>query len=381
MTPVITIFVRHNPACKHAGKAFHKGCDCPKHFRWYAEGKQHFRSAGVRSWAEAERKKTELTAQLSGEAPVTRKEKATSIRAAAFVFLADKKAQGVSESAYGKHKLDLERLAEFCEARGVFTVQAVTLPVLVEFRGTWDKWYGSSVSRMFMQKRIQMFFRFCKAAKYCPDELRLSPIRVTEPKTQPLTEKEYEALLEAVPLEFTNGNAARVRAVIQLMRWSGLAVRDATVLASGELLYSSNRVYHVTTDRQKTGVHVSVPIPAALALEIIAHPMTSPDYFFWDPKASTAQSAAAKMSQYISAVFKRAGVKCEGHMVSHRLRDTFAVDLLTKGVPLEDVSKLLGHESVTTTEKSYAPWVKGRQDRLTNIVTATWETTDANARK
>ena len=27
----------------------------------------------------------------------------------------------------------------------------------------------------------------------------------------------------------------------------------------------------------------------------------------------------------------------------HRLRDTFAVRLLTKGVPLEDVSKLLGH--------------------------------------
>jgi site-specific recombinase XerD len=33
-------------------------------------------------------------------------------------------------------------------------------------------------------------------------------------------------------------------------------------------------------------------------------------------------------------------------MLSHRLRDTFAVDLLEKGVPLEEVSKLLGHESI-----------------------------------
>jgi integrase/recombinase XerD len=31
-------------------------------------------------------------------------------------------------------------------------------------------------------------------------------------------------------------------------------------------------------------------------------------------------------------------------MKSHRLRDTLAVDLLEKTVPLEEVSKLLGHE-------------------------------------
>jgi site-specific recombinase XerD len=48
------------------------------------------------------------------------------------------------------------------------------------------------------------------------------------------------------------------------------------------------------------------------------------------------------------------------------------VDLLEKGVPLEEVSKLLGHESIKTTEKSYAKWVQGRQDRLDALVTATW---------
>ena len=59
-------------------------------------------------------------------------------------------------------------------------------------------------------------------------------------------------------------------------------------------------------------------------------------------------------------------------MVSHRLRDTFAEDLLKKGVPMEEVSKLLGHESIRTTERSYAKWVKGRQDRLDSLVMGTW---------
>ena len=60
-------------------------------------------------------------------------------------------------------------------------------------------------------------------------------------------------------------------------------------------------------------------------------------------------------------------------MISHRLRATFAVDLLQKGLPLEHVSKLLGHKSVTTTERHYARWVKERQDRLDSLVSATWK--------
>jgi integrase/recombinase XerD len=68
-------------------------------------------------------------------------------------------------------------------------------------------------------------------------------------------------------------------------------------------------------------------------------------------------------------VFQRAGLN-NGH--SHQLRDTFAVDLLSKGVPLEEVSKLLGHESIKTTERYYAKWVPERQARLDNLVTATW---------
>jgi integrase len=45
-------------------------------------------------------------------------------------------------------------------------------------------------------------------------------------------------------------------------------------------------------------------------------------------------------------------------------RDTFAVELLKKGVSLETVSMLLGHASIRVTEKHYKPWVKTLQDKL-----------------
>lgn len=44
--------------------------------------------------------------------------------------------------------------------------------------------------------------------------------------------------------------------------------------------------------------------------------------------------------------------------------------LVRQGVLLEEVSKLLGHESIKTTERHYAKWVKGRQDRLDALVSA-----------
>jgi integrase len=57
----------------------------------------------------------------------------------------------------------------------------------------------------------------------------------------------------------------------------------------------------------------------------------------------------------------------------HRFRDTFAVALLEKGVPIETVSILLGHSSVSITEKHYAPWVRSRQLLLEKAVELAWQ--------
>jgi site-specific recombinase XerD len=55
---------------------------------------------------------------------------------------------------------------------------------------------------------------------------------------------------------------------------------------------------------------------------------------------------------------------------SHMLRDTFAVECLLDGMSMEDVSKLLNHESVKTTEEYYAPRVKSRLQHLDDMMVA-----------
>ena len=63
--------------------------------------------------------------------------------------------------------------------------------------------------------------------------------------------------------------------------------------------------------------------------------------------------------------------------------DTFAVELLNKGVPIDRVSLLLDHSSVKVTEKHekhYASFVKERQQQLENYARMAWDETVENAK-
>jgi integrase-like protein len=55
----------------------------------------------------------------------------------------------------------------------------------------------------------------------------------------------------------------------------------------------------------------------------------------------------------LSQLSELSGVKFHAHM----LRDTFAVELLQKGVSLENVATLLGN-SIKAAEKHYSPWTR-----------------------
>jgi integrase len=110
-------------------------------------------------------------------------------------------------------------------------------------------------------------------------------------------------------------------------------------------------------------------LPDCVLRELEAAPRSSNGYFFWTGK-SKLHSAIGKWQRRLQVLFALAGVE-GGH--AHRFRDTFAVELLLKGVPLERVSVLLGHSSVRVTERHYSPWVRSRQDQLEQDLKRVWE--------
>jgi integrase/recombinase XerD len=275
--------------------------------------------------------------------------------------------QGVTAGVLEKYTRELARLREFCDRQGIYTVQGITRELLTGYCATWEKSYPSTQTRGAVRTRCRGFLKFCYETRWLDRIPQLTKIKVDEPETLPLTVDEYNRLLDAS--SHFNSKSGQLRAMLQLMRHSGLAISDALRLPKASIQHDAERgIYRVTTKRTKTGTHVSVPIHPSVAEEILAVPNDGP-YIFWDGESKIVKTWTKYL---IAPVFKAAKVHSDGYMVSHRLRDTFAVDLLEKGVPMEEVSRLLGHLSIKTTERSYAKWSKGRQDRVDALITGTW---------
>ncbi len=102
---------------------------------------------------------------------------------------------------------------------------------------------------------------------------------------------------------------------------------------------------------------------------MVLHPPVELAYYFWSG-LSIKKSCVGDYQRALKKLYELAGVE-NGHV--HRWRDTFAVELLIKMVPIEDVAVLLGHSSIKITEKSYSPWVKARQEHLEVTVRSTFE--------
>lgn len=193
--------------------------------------------------------------------------------------------------------------------------------------------------------------------------------KVIHKPTLPFTADEFQRILSACERYGDNygrlgrENATRLRALTLLLRYSGLRIRDAVCLPKKKL--KGNRLFLYT---QKTGVPVFVPLPQFVVDELHSLPRVGAEYFFWSGNGKP-KSVVSDWQRSFRKLFRIAQIA--GH--PHRFRDTFAVELLLAGVPLDQVSVLLGHSSIKVTEKHYAPWVKTRQDQLEDAVRRTWK--------
>jgi integrase/recombinase XerD len=109
---------------------------------------------------------------------------------------------------------------------------------------------------------------------------------------------------------------------------------------------------------QKTGKLVRVPVPQEVTDAIAACPGLR--YPFWSGNGKR-KSVVTDWQRAFKRLFEIAGVP-GAH--AHRFRHTFACELLTAGVTLINVARLLSHSSEAITERHFGAWVKGRQEQL-----------------
>ena len=373
MIPSIVIYTRHSSDCQYRDDETYRKCRCRKWLRWTYEGERKRVPAKSRSWAEAERKRREIEAQI--EAAETHKpieaNQPVTVEQAISSFTAEK-AQA-SRNTLTKYRLTLNRLLAFCTRKNLIFVREITLPHLSEYRATWGDTYDTVFGLRNEQSRLRAFFSYLQKARvidFNPAKA-LSAIKVTDDdyKVDPFTEAEVKKIIAAVDKceDITPYNRDRVRVLMQLQRWSGLSLVDAVCLRRDELKQTGQK-FRIDTRRRKTGSRVGVPIPTWLGRELLRVKNGHPEFFFQTGEA-TSKSAVSNFDKWYRTIFTKAGVSGG----SHRFRHFFAVSLLERGVDIRIVSKALGHKSLAITERHYAAWSQAQQKKMESEIARAWK--------
>jgi integrase len=112
-------------------------------------------------------------------------------------------------------------------------------------------------------------------------------------------------------------------------------------------LVKENNRYWIRTKRQKSGVASNIPLlPIPLALIRKHHP----DFTAADPAKSVMPvTSNQKTNRALKKIAEHCNINKE--LTFHIARHTFATTVtLSNGVPIESVSKMLGHRRIATTQ-------------------------------
>ena len=355
---MLTIYRRHAKNCphRHEGRQYRR-CRCPIWVDGRLNGVEIRKALGLRDWERAQQVIREWEARGALNCNST---EAVTLERLCEAFLADAEARGLQESTLRKYRQLVKQIKAFAAQEGLLFLKQWDLDAVRRFRLSWRDRGLTVVKKL---ERLRALFNFACASGWMQENpaTKLKPPVVRPKPTLPFSRDEMMRILAAC--EHYPGDWRRMKPLVLLLRYSGLRIGDAVRLRRDRI--KNGRLFLYT---QKTGVPVWCPLPPFVLEALESFPPMNETYYSWSGKSSRDGVARTYMAR-LKKIFRLANIP-DGH--AHRFRDTFAVELLLAGVPLERVSILLGHSSIKVTEKHYAPWVRARQEQLEHDVRRTW---------
>ncbi len=138
----------------------------------------------------------------------------------------------------------------------------------------------------------------------------------------------------------------QVRDVFMFCCYTGLSYADVKKMTKNDLVKGIDGEVWIKMNRTKTGTQTSIPL-LPTALMILLKYKDSEELIIKDVLLPVLSN------QKMNAYLKEIAVLCEisKNLTFHLARHTFATTItLTNGVPIESVSKMLGHKSLKTTQ-------------------------------
>ncbi len=384
---MLHVYTRHYPPCQQSDSNYRR-CRCPKWINGTLPTGKFIRiAARSRSWEQAERKARSIESSHDPLRPANEPTKfRITIDKAVQDFLDDEQARKLSKSSTAQsNTLFKNQLLPWVKRQNLVFLDDLTTPLLRQFRASWK---NNSQTTQRKHHRLNSFFAFCIENEWLlrnPSK-RMKGVKVSRVPTGYFTPEEFHKIVDGtyVYADWKGGRdfehrAERLRALILLMRWSGLSILDAVTLE--RIRVHGHRLFLY---RHKTNVPVYVPLPDSVIRSLRQLPSANPRYFFWSGNGDP-HTAKKGWQRTLRTLFERLDLRTEDgekkRCHPHMFRDTFAIELLLAGAHLDQVALLLGHSSIKITERHYAPFVKARQEQLEASARLAWQTAATGKRR
>jgi site-specific recombinase XerD len=193
-------------------------------------------------------------------------------------------------------------------------------------------------------KNLKKIIHECVAKDWLPkDPFMAYKVKMKKTEREFLTELELQAIHEK---EFTIGRLGQIKDIFLFSCYTGLAYIDVFNLTAYNVALGIDGEKWVFTHRQKTETPSRIPLlPQALAIleKYKNHPVTMNSQKLLPVPTNQKTNAYLKEIADCCGIFKK--------LTFHIARHTFATTVtLTNGVPMESVSKMLGHKKLQTTQ-------------------------------
>jgi integrase len=156
-----------------------------------------------------------------------------------------------------------------------------------------------------------------------------------------------EDLQKIASVQFPTERSGQVRNIFLFCCYTGLAYADIKKLKRSEIAIGIDGERWIFTSRQKTDTPSKIPLLPP-ALEIL-------EKYENDPRCQNENLlmpvlSNQKMNDYLKQIADLSGI--DKVLTFHIAPHTFATTItLSNGVPIETVSKMLGHKSLRTTQQ------------------------------
>lgn len=253
-------------------------------------------------------------------------------------FLMEKGAAGLSEKTLDNYKLTLEM---FLKATNK-PVGEYTDEDIICYLEVYRRVRKVSFSRIKnMQSALSSFFGWLCRRKYIPYNpvAQLEGIKVPKKVKHPFSAEEMELLR-------LNCEKLRDMAILETLYSTAVRVSELAAMNKGDVSLSNKDVTVTGKGNKQRETYINAPMGVYLKMYLESRKDNNPALFV-SLKAPHKRLSKNAIEAIVKKIGRAAGVE---NVHPHRFRRTAATDLLRRGMPIEQVSKLLGHVKLDTTQ-------------------------------